>query len=305
MKFEKYQHIERIGTEEVEGLLIGTCHIFYKIDGTNGQVYVNQAGQIECGSRNKVLSDGDSNQGFYQYVMANEQIRALLTAHPNLKLFGEWLVPHSLRTYHKNAWRRFYVFDVLLEQDGFFRYLSYDEYKAILDEFEIDYIPPICWAKNPTQELLIELLEKTGDFLIEDGKGLGEGIVVKNYGYINKFGRQTWGKIVRNEFKEKHKKAFAVNEIKSKEEVEYSIVQEYITASLVQKEMAKIKAETGYFENKHIPRLLGVMIYCLINEESYNFVKKFKFPVIDFKKLQKYCEVRTKELMFEALNQVE
>jgi len=302
MQFSKYQHIERVGSEEVEGLLIGTCYIFYKIDGTNGQVYKNSAGEIECGSRNKVLDAKNTNAGFYNYVMSDPRLKAILDQHPDLKLVGEWLVPHSLRTYHKNAWNKFYIFDVLKEEDGVVTYLPYPEYKEILDQFELDYIPPICYVKNPSEETLINLLEKTGEFLVEDGKGLGEGIVIKNYDYRNKYGRQTWGKIVRNEFKEKHKKAFEVNEIRSKMEVEFMIVEDFVTEALVLKELHKIKTETGYFEGKHIPRLLGTVFFCLITEEGYNFIKKFKFPVIDYNKLRKYCEVKTKEYMTGALN---
>jgi hypothetical protein len=33
--FVKYQHIERYGVDEVNGIDIGTCYIFPKIDGTN------------------------------------------------------------------------------------------------------------------------------------------------------------------------------------------------------------------------------------------------------------------------------
>jgi len=35
-KFMKYQHVERYGTDEVEGIELGETYIFPKIDGTNG-----------------------------------------------------------------------------------------------------------------------------------------------------------------------------------------------------------------------------------------------------------------------------
>lgn len=40
--------------------------------------------------------------------------------------------PSYSKTYIDSAWRDFYVFDVMDEQD---RYLPYDEYKEILDKF--------------------------------------------------------------------------------------------------------------------------------------------------------------------------
>jgi len=72
--------------------------------------------------------------------------------------------------------------------------LPYEIYKPLLDEFEIDYIPPISLIKQPTYENLLTALEKCGEFLVEDGKGKGEGIVIKNYSYYNKYRKTNVGK---------------------------------------------------------------------------------------------------------------
>ena len=109
MEFNKYQHIERFGTDEVENIEFGRCFIFYKIDGTNGQVYLDADGNIKAGSRNRVLTLENDNANFYQYVLQNERIKKYLEKHPNHRLYGEWLVPHSIKTYRKDAWRRFYI----------------------------------------------------------------------------------------------------------------------------------------------------------------------------------------------------
>ena len=37
--FVKYQHIERFGTQETEGIENGTCYVFPKIDGTNASLW--------------------------------------------------------------------------------------------------------------------------------------------------------------------------------------------------------------------------------------------------------------------------
>ena len=34
MYYKSYQHIEKIGTAETEGILNGEVHLFYKIDGS-------------------------------------------------------------------------------------------------------------------------------------------------------------------------------------------------------------------------------------------------------------------------------
>jgi hypothetical protein len=136
-------------------------------------------------------------------------------------------------------------------------------------------------------------LEKNG-YLIEDGQGTGEGIVIKNYTYKNKFGRVTWAKIVKNEFKAKHSKC-EVGEIKEKKLIEEEIVEKYITIVLIEKELAKIEIESGW-SSKQIPRLLNTVFYCLITEECWNFVKEFKNPAIDFKRLSLFTINKIKEL---------
>ena len=113
--FVKYPHIERLGNDEVTDILDGTCLVFPKIDGTNASVW-QEDGQIKAGSRRRELTTDDDNAGFYVWVLtcdAAKPIADYLTRHPNHTLYGEWLVPHSLKTYRADAWRRFYVFDIL------------------------------------------------------------------------------------------------------------------------------------------------------------------------------------------------
>ena len=54
-------------------------------------------------------------------------------------------------------------------------------------------------------------------FLIEDGKGAGEGIVIKNYDFRNRYNRNTFAKIVTSEFKEKHAKEMGASVVKRKD----------------------------------------------------------------------------------------
>lgn len=181
MEFKRYQHIERFGTDEVEEIEFGLCYIFYKIDGTNGSVWLDN-GELKAGSRNRELTIENDNADFYQYILQNERIKQYLEKHPTHRLYGEWLVPHSIKTYRKDAWRKFYIFDVALcKDDDTEEYLPYELYEPLLKEFDLDYIPPLAILKNPTEESLIRCLEKTGQFLIEDGKGNGEVNIYQCY----------------------------------------------------------------------------------------------------------------------------
>jgi hypothetical protein len=286
MEFEKYQHVERLGTVETEGIEYGTCYVFPKIDGTNSQLWFNEA--IQAGSRNRQLSLDNDNAGFYNWAVKQICFYKLFEKYPTIRLYGEWLVPHSLRTYNKDSWNNFYVFDVTNGGE----YLTYETYKSILEEFGIEYIPPICKVDNPIYERLQNQLEKNG-YLIEDGKGIGEGIVIKNYNFKNKFGRITWAKIVTNEFKAKHSKT-QITELKECNIIEQDIVNKYVTLSLIDKEFSKIQNESGC-SSKMIPRLLNVIYYCLVTEECWNFVKEFKNPTINFKTLFFLTTVKIKQ----------
>ena len=298
MEFKKYQHVERYGTTEVEGIELGTTYVFPKIDGTNSSVWLDNEGIIQCGSRNRQLTDGKDNAGFREYVFSNENILKCVSE-TKLRLYGEWLVPHSLKTYRDNAWRHFYVFDVMEElEDGTERYLPYEEYSTIMEKYGLDYILPLCSIKNASYESYINQLDKNV-FLIQDGKGCGEGVVIKNYDYKNKFGNIKWAKIVTSEFREKHAHEMGHTDkpILGKSMIEETIVDKYITSALCEKVKAKIIEENKEWSSKYIPMLLNMVYYDLVNEDCWHFIKENKFPTINFKTLQSLCFGKTKQLV--------
>ena len=285
MEFRKYQHVERFGTSEVEGIELGICFVFPKIDGTNSSVWLNENGELRAGSRNRELTYEKDNAGFYNAISKDERILNYLKKHPTHRLFGEWLVPHSLKTYRDDAWRKFYIFDVCVDNDSEvgLEYIPYDIYKPLLEEFNLDYLAPIRVVKNGDYENFIRCLDQN-IFLIKDGQGAGEGVVIKNYDFYNKYKRQTWAKIVTSEFKEKHHKEMGAPIIENKM-IEESIVEEYITLAFVEKEYSKILNDNDGWNSRLIPQLLSRVFYELINEEMWNVIKKFKMPTVNFKTL--------------------
>ena len=302
MEFRKYQHLERFGTTEVKNIELGTCHVFPKLDGTNASVWLDEHGELQAGSRKRHLSLESDNAGFYEWVKDQSNILEYLKENPKHRLYGEWLVPHALKTYRDDAWRNFYVFDVgvdkevgeiLHEGDDKNKYLHYDHYSVKLEEKGINYIMPICTIINASYEQLINQLVKNV-FLIEDGKGAGEGIVIKNYDFKNKYNRQTWAKIVTSEFKEKHTKAHGATEIKGNKLIEEDIANEFVTKALCEKVYAKIESELG-FSSKRIPQLLNSVYYDVVKEDAWNFVKKNKNPTINFGTLQHFVFAKVKE----------
>jgi len=299
--FLKYPHLERLTSTEVEGLLDGICHVFYKIDGTNGSVWFHPDKGLQTGSRNRILSEDNDNAGFCNAMYNDLRWIDVFKDEDNRRLvfYGEWLVPHSLKTYRADAWRRFYVFDVW--DTNIEDFLSYDDYKPLLDEYKLDYIPPLAIIKNPSNDNLYDLVEKSGQFLVEDNKGKGEGIVIKNYGFKNRFGRTTWGKIVTNEFKEANHKEMGAPLLNGTLTVEEQIVRDFLTDEFIQKEKSKIMLSHSvngepFWDSHMFPELLGRTWYEFIREETAEFLKAYKNPKIDFKFLQRLLIQRVKEV---------
>lgn len=281
-EFLKYPHLERFGTDEVEQIELGECFIFPKLDGTNASVWMNDDFQICAGSRNRELSFEKDNAGFLDHVSDNWNIKEFLLNNPNIRLYGEWLVPHSLKTYREKAWREFYVFDVYCHDQE--RFLTYSEYELLLGGHDIELIQPLAVIKKPSYEQLQDCMNQN-TYLIKDGEGVGEGVVVKNYSYQNKYGRTTWAKLVTNEFKEQHRKSKGHSILEGPKMIEQDIVDEFVTSSLIDKTYDKIRVEHNGFSGKNIPELLNRVYHDLITEDLWQIIKKKKNPSINFRTL--------------------
>lgn len=289
--FIKYMHVERLDpfNPEVEGLLDGTVYVQPKIDGTNTSVWYADGG-LHFGKRSQEMGEGDDNRGVKEKYINDERFLDLLKRYPNWTLYGEWLVPHTIKCYSATAWKNLYIFDVMeCDDDGeFVRWVPYEEYRPILEEFYIPYIPVIATIFLPTMDELKDIASKV-DYLIESD-AVGEGIVIKRYDYVNKFGRIVWGKIVNSEFKIKS------NSIAKGEDVglEQKIVDDMLTPEFILKEVEKIKDEGNVPYDVLIPKAMGIIPHVFISEEIMTIIKKYKKPTIDFAKLFKLIQIRVK-----------
>lgn len=282
LKFKKYQHVERLGTAGVEGITDGLCYIFPKLDGTNSSVWYDcDKGCVCSGSRNRQLSEGADNAGFNSAITKDANIETFLSENQNVRLFGEWLVPHSLKTYEDTAWRKLYVFDVMV--DG--NYLPYDVYSTMLEESGIEYIKPMAVINEPSTDELM-LLASGNSYLMQEGH-IGEGVVIKRYDFINKYGEVKWAKIVNSEFRAANEAVFGPRATKAL--LEEKIANKYVTAALVEKEASKIMNAEGGWESKLIPRLLHMVYYSVLTEEIWNIARKHKKASINFSTLNYSC----------------
>lgn len=278
MNYKSYQHIERLGTDEVEGILNGTVYFYTKIDGTSAVFYLKDDGTLGVGSRKRVLSALQDNQGCYAWAIQQDNIKEYLVKHPNHILYGEFLIKNHIKNYFADAWKKAYIFDVF-DADNLC-YVPYEEYQPELEEFGIAYIPLVAKIDKPTQEDINKVLDEA--YFLQEEKGSSEGIVLKRYDFRNKYDKQIWAKVVREEYKQKR----SIKESEQdKLDVAYQIVDEFLTDTMIEKEYLKLCAEG--WSSKMIPRLLNTVWHEFIVEESWNIIKKYKNPTINFKLLNK------------------
>lgn len=308
-QFRKMEHLERLAHRECKGLLDGACHIMPKLDGTNASVWWNDEGGIQCGSRNRVLSESKDNHGFWKWVHGASAEAALLRdffaseANRRFVVYGEWLC--HMKTYVDGAWKRFWIFDVFdTVADA---YVPFGSYVDWLDGMNLIHPVKIC---NPSLDDIKELMEQN-TFLIKEGEGLGEGLVIKNYAWANESDRQVWGKVVREDFNTRSKSKATLKGPGSNV-VEDEWVDQFCTPAFVNKTRAKVVSEIANhkdfnltqdnafeFEQEHkgkvIPQLLGRAFHELIEENTWTAIKKMGMPTVDFARLRKLTEEMTKQ----------
>ena len=108
--FKPYRKIHRLGKEETEGILVGTCYIQEKVDGANTSIWLEN-GVVRCGSRSQDLW-GKSFNGFPEYVSNHDGIQKFFAENGSkYRLYGEWLVRHTI-AYKELAYKKFYLFDI-------------------------------------------------------------------------------------------------------------------------------------------------------------------------------------------------
>lgn len=290
--FMRYQHVERFGRTGVRGIEKGTCYVFPKIDGANASAWLTGDGRLHAASRNRELGEQKKDNGFFAFSQTDEKLRAYLEKHPDHRLFGEWLIPHTLKNYEADAWNRFYVFDVAVADERTstgLRYLPYDAWQQDIEASGLDYIKPLGVVENGTFEDFMPFLEKN-TWLVREGGGIGEGIVIKNYSFFTEDSCQVWAKIVAKDYQEMR------GELCLGISLERQIVEEFLSASVIEKEFAKMKvANGGFWDKELISPLFRRIFKTLVEEEMWEILVKYKNPVLDFGRMFAAAVNKTKE----------
>lgn len=311
MDYKPYMHIEKLGTSDVEGILNGTCYLTYKIDGTCSSVFLKDDGSLGFGSRNRELSMIQDNAGFVASMYEKDEqtntlklngvgqdLLRLLKAHPYYIVYGEWLVPHTVKRYRNDAWKKLYIFDIQDIENH--KYLNYDDYSKMIDEQykNLNYIPLLAKVENPTVDEIKACLARTGEFLIT--QGLGEGIVIKNYDFVNKYGRSVWAKLLTEDFLQTKKDTRSKNkQIKLSDAAIENDIIKLETLEHISKEKIKVQElhnDDGW-NFKYTYELLNRAFNEFIRDNWEIILKKFHYPTINFKLLKSLSDDKIKEFL--------
>lgn len=290
MKFRKYQKIHRLGKEETDGILDGICYIQEKIDGANTSIWMDDDGVMQCGSRNRHLIDDDFN-GFVKYVKEHVGINALLEEHPDLTLYGEWLVQHTIK-YSEALYKKFYLFDVCC---GSGQFATPEEVASIAERYGINCVPTFGKFDNPSLDHVTDLAGKS-KLCIK-----GEGIVIKNMEFINKFGELVYAKVVREDLKEMNLLVSGYNDKHFDSYNEMYFVDKYMTHGRVSKVVEKIQPVINErLDMMHIPRICETAYHDMLIEEIWDVSKKIES--INFKRLKNIAYKKAKMIYIDILS---
>lgn len=278
----QYPKIHRLGKDENDGILIGKCFLQEKIDGANTSVWLEE-GKIKKASRNHEIESGFN--GFVDYIDAHEGIKNLLNDFPAYRLFGEWLVRHTIQ-YNETAYKKWYMFDVLVGgryEDGRIvehRWLTTKEVDGLALKYGIDAPWIIDGLENPSEEYIRSLVGKS-----QLGEH-GEGIVIKNFDYINRFGDCSFAKLVAEKFMEDNAVVFGGNNKHSDAYWEAYVTNKYATLERVRKIMNKIQPTIDEkLDKKHTPRITNTCYHDILTEEIWEIQKKV--IKLDFRNLKR------------------
>lgn len=304
--FTKFQHVERLGKEDTEGLLQNNnIVVTAKVDGTNASIWLGEDGKFKCGSRTRELSQDKDNAGFWAWCHDCENQEAislytLVQEHPNIIVYGEYMGPTngrfvgSIKDYNDAAHGTFYIFDVFDVETGC--YLADNVWRPILAQYNLEpyFVEILATLNCPTVDDIAAIAQKN-TFLLDTANHPGEGVVLKAHNWRNRYGRQQYGKFVLDEYKQVQKAKKVKAQI---EDVEQWIVDNFVTDSELSKAIAKTEVQFDEVFDNHCGAHIGFLLNIVWNDdvldEMKNILKKTKNPTIDFGVLKNLCNNKVK-----------
>ena len=291
MEFLKYPKIYRVGTEETLGILDKPVYIQEKLDGANASIWLGEANTLRCGSRNQEITAGQSFRGLPEFLKDNAAagIVALLSTYPNIRLYGEWLVKHTIE-YKPECYQKFYLFDIYDHNAN--KFWNPARLLETAEQFNVDVVST---TKDAAVYTLKEIQEKfVGVSNLTAKLNNGEGVVVKS-----RDGNH-FAKIVRPEFKEENAAHFQAHDSEPFYWESWA-THSFVTVPRVTKICQSISDCTGTpVTIKDTARVISTVYSDILTEEVRTIAKKVQGG-FDFRVFGKLAASRTKDLFFEYL----
>ena len=301
--YKAYTHIERLDSPDCEGILDGTCYVQAKVDSTNACVWFED-GAMHAGSRKREVTPEKDNAGFAVWVTADapEQnaLRKLCEDNPDWIVYGEFMgiakFLGQIKDYNSDAKNHMYIFDVYSQSLG--RYIDEILWRPVLEQYGLVewIVPTLAVIENPTVDQIAEIAQNN-KFLLDNAAHVGEGVVVKNYNFINKYGHFCYGKLVLDEYKQAKK--ISKKAVLSPGEMEKTIVDTYVTDSELAKAREKVvvACNADEFDTKN-PKMIGMYVNSVWSDLCQccaAWCKRYKNPIVDFSKLKGICQEKARK----------
>lgn len=276
--FKKYPKVFTLGHKENEGILRSGAllHISEKVDGTNVRFKLRK-GEVVYGTHNTQIGALDLVPKKHLQRPVCEYIDARIKADdlkPNYTYFGEGYGEGLKHTISYENPAAFVGFDVWLETSAAFkvgesvgRFMSAGAARKEFERLGLPFVPTVFEGKeNWSHDTLRALIGKSayGDFEME-------GIVIKAYDKVNKYGRQMMAKIVTDDFKEANKAAFGA--AKKHQPLEQQIFNAYCTEPRIKKKYHAL-LEEGEERGMHLVPKLGALVFADILDEEIHEIAK-------------------------------
>lgn len=298
--------------EDSPGLFAdGRVYVQEKIDGSNGRFTLesNIEGEYSTEDRNLVFGSRkvdyknkkDEADGFsdcIEYARSNVEtniLRGYDRQYDGIVLFGEYMIPNVIREGYNwdKWWGKFIGFDVW--SIGRQCYLHPSDSVEIFDTIGLPYADILGeytiedWDSGRT-DYHNEDGEWGGDWCPSSrfGQGLAEGIVIKNPK------SQTYAKMVREDFREKHATGSMDGEFSDSHKLSY----QYITDARIEKVARKLRKE-GEYDSLSINMMQDLpkeVIKDMAKEEGHN-IFVYESWKVDFSEFRSITSKRCSKVL--------
>lgn len=246
--WHSYPKVWAIGHGAVTELFYDDVIVQEKVDGSQFS-FGRFSGEIKMRSKGQELITDAPEKMFLKGAEAVMALKDKLVEGWTYR--GEYLQKpkHNVLAYDRNPTNHIILFDINTGEET---YLSYEEVAAEAKRLELEVVPILYSGKVSSAVDLERLLEATS---VLGGQKI-EGFVCKNYARFGRDKKALMGKFVCEDFKEKHKKDFNVDNPKQNNIVDLLVAQ-YRTPARWDKAIIHLR-EAGVIEGS--PKDIGKII---------------------------------------------